>query len=158
MKRAFSICLALTAAPPALAGEYCQLDGTELFACTFQAGKKAVELCDAVWMDGAMVSYGFFRRGGAVEKEIVTDMAGLTVTPWSGVGTTMSEAVTIHAGDGYGYELWWEAPRGTTGEETGGITVLKDGETLATLTCDPGSLHQDLATLFDKVEIARISP
>ena len=44
----------------AQAGEYCLLDGTEVFSCTFNGGAKAVELCDAVWEDGDMASYGFF--------------------------------------------------------------------------------------------------
>ncbi|WP_417240067.1 hypothetical protein [Celeribacter halophilus] len=54
----------------AQASEYCLLDGTEMFSCTFNGGAKAVELCDAVWEDGDMASYGFFKSNRNVEKEI----------------------------------------------------------------------------------------
>ena len=133
MKRV-ALCCSLLLTPAHLhAGEFCLLDDTELFACTFQDGKKAVELCDAVWLDDAKVTYGFFRPGAGVEKEIVADMAGLVTEPWSGTGDHIFEAVTIFADDAYGYQLWWSGARAPDSEISGGINVLHKGETIAAL-------------------------
>lgn len=54
----------------AQADEYYLLNGTEMFSCTFNGGAKAVELCDTVWEDDDMASYGFFKSNRNVEKEI----------------------------------------------------------------------------------------
>jgi hypothetical protein len=40
----------------------------------------------------------------------------------------------------------------------GGITVTQNGTVLADLTCDAGSVEQNLATLIEAVEVAQVSP
>ncbi|NKX30123.1 hypothetical protein HGE68_09620, partial [Rhodobacteraceae bacterium R_SAG6] len=57
------------------AGQFCELDGTEMFTCTLKGGTQGVEVCNAVWADGTKAAYGFFKSNGAVEKEILQDMA-----------------------------------------------------------------------------------
>ncbi|UYV38962.1 hypothetical protein N4R57_08090 [Rhodobacteraceae bacterium D3-12] len=148
---------ALSAATTAHAGAFCELDGTEMFSCTLKNGAKAVEVCDAIWLDGDMVSYGYFTPGGKVEKQIVTDKASVTATPWNGMGNYVSESVTFWTDDGYGYEVYWTGHRG--GEiDGGGINVNKDNKVIANLPCDDGSVRHDLTTLIEKIENAQTSP
>ena len=65
------------------AGQFCELDGTEMFTCTLKGGTRGVEVCNAVWANGTKAAYGFFKSNGTVEKEILQDMATITATPWS---------------------------------------------------------------------------
>ncbi|MEY8880862.1 hypothetical protein [Donghicola sp. XS_ASV15] len=142
----------------ALAGQYCTLDESVMFACTFNDGKKAVEVCDTTyWAEGDNAAYAFFKTTGEVEKEIITDKASLIATPWNGVGNTIWETVTFYSDD-YGYEVWWSIDRNSDAVPVGGINVLQNGATLAELTCDAGSVQQNLGTLVEAVEAAQVSP
>ena len=145
-------------AAPALAGEYCLLDDGEMFTCTFQGGAKAVEVCDAFWLDDTAVSYAFFKRNGEIEKEIVTEKALLIATPFNGMGSVITEAVRFNAGEGYAYEVFYSSERSADAVEEGGINVLKDEEVIATLSCDAGSVTHRLGELVEMVETAQISP
>lgn len=142
----------------AQAGEYCTIDESVMFACTFKGGEKAVEVCDTnYWADGDNAAYGFFKTGGGIEKEIITDKASLNVTPWSGVGSAIWEAVTFYSGE-YGYEVWWSIERAGDAPMDGGITVMQNGAVLAELSCDEGSVQQQLGVLIEAVEAAQVSP
>ncbi|MBY6115224.1 hypothetical protein KUW09_12605 [Mameliella alba] len=137
---------------PALAGQYCEIDGTERFACTFNNGAKAVEVCDAIWQDGMQATYGYFAPGKAPELELSMDMASIYYVPWNGMTRVPNASVTFRSEDGaYGYEVWYEG-------EDGGINVSRDNEVLATLVCDPGTVTQDLDALIERIEAAQVSP
>lgn len=140
------------------AGQYCQLDGTEMFFCTFNGGSKAVELCDAIWEDGDMASYGFFKSNGEVEKEIVEEKVTLFYTPWNGMGSYVSETVTFHADGGYAYEVWSGGEQSADADLEGGINVMQNNDVIATLSCDPGSVTSDLGTLIEMIDLAQVSP
>lgn len=157
MTRTFLALFALMGATAATAGEYCELDGSEMFSCTFSNGTKAVEVCDAYWMDGDMASYGFFKRGGAVEKEIITDKASLIYDEGTGMGSLMSESVTFQAEGGYAYEVYWWAEQGDDAL-SGGINVLKNGDTIADLSCDSGSVRHEFTDFFGMIDNAQVSP
>ncbi|MEC9199445.1 MAG: hypothetical protein VX974_17720 [Pseudomonadota bacterium] len=142
----------------AQAGEYCTIDESVMFACTFNGGKKAVEVCDTnYWADGDNAAYGFFETGGWIEKEIITDKASLNVTPWSGVGSSIWETVTFYSGD-CGYEVWWSVERSDDAPLHGGITVTQSGAALVELSCEESSVQQQLGLLIEAVEAAQISP
>ena len=142
----------------AQAGEYCTVDDSVMFSCTFNGGKKAVEVCDtSYWADGDDAAYAFFKSSGAIEKEIIADKASLIATPWNGMGGSIWESVTFFSDD-YGYEVWWSAEQAADAEITGGITVSQSGVTLAELTCDEGSVQQNMSALIEAIEIAQISP
>lgn len=142
---------ALTLSTPALAGQYCQIDGTEAFSCTFNNGAKALELCNAIWEDDFRATYGYFIPGQEPELDLSNDMAEMQYTAWNGMGEP-SGSVTYHSADhAYGYEVWYAG-------DDGGINVLKGNETLATLTCDDGSLTHDLDSLIAKIETSQVSP
>lgn len=157
MKRTLFAACALMTATAASAGEFCELDGSEMFSCTFNNGAKAVEVCDAYWLDGDMASYGFFKRGGDIEKEIVTDKASLIYDEGTGMGGMMSESVTFQAGGGYAYEVFWWAEQGDDALN-GGINVLQNGDEIASLSCDDGSVRHEFTELFGMIEDARVSP
>lgn len=129
-----------------------------MFSCTFQNGQKTVEVCDtSFWEDGDNASYGFFENGGALQKEIRSDKASLIGTPWNGIGKFESESVTFFSED-YGYEVWWGAARDPSSKLEGGIIVTQSSSTLAHLTCDAGSVRQNMSPLLDAIETAQISP
>lgn len=142
----------------AQAGQYCLLDGTEMFSCTFNGGAKGVELCDAIWEDGDMASYGFFKSDGEVEKEIVSEKVVLAYTPWNGMGSYVSESVTFSADGGYAYEVWSGGEQAADAELDGGINVMQNNEVIATLSCDAGSVISDLGALIEMIDLAQVSP
>ncbi|WP_413219611.1 hypothetical protein [Tritonibacter mobilis] len=137
------------------AGQFCELDGTEMFTCTLKGGTQGVEVCNAVWADGTKAAYGFFKSNGAVEKEILQDMATISASPWNGMGNFMSESVTFDGGGGYAYEVWWGGERAADATEMGGINVMKDGALIADLPCDAGSVNSDLSSLIELIEAAQ---
>lgn len=157
MTRTLLTTLALMGATTVSAGEYCELDGSEMFFCTFNNGAKGVEVCDAYWLDGDMASYGFYKRGGEIEKEIITDKASLIYDEGTGMGSMMSESVTFQAEGGYAYEVYWWAERGDD-QINGGINVQKNGEEIANLSCDAGSVRHEFTEFFGLIDDAQVSP
>lgn len=147
--------VALCGATAAQAGQFCLLDGTEMFTCTLNGGKKGVEVCDAIWEDGDKAAYGFFKSNGNVEKQILQDKSTITGTPWNGMGNFVSDSVTFDGGGGYEYEVWSGAERSAGARMMGGINVMKDGELIADLSCDEGSVKSDLSTLIDLIDAAK---
>ncbi|MEC7764035.1 MAG: hypothetical protein VX874_19180 [Pseudomonadota bacterium] len=146
-------------APAAMAGEFCVMDGGVRFACTFDGGAKAVEVCDMIEADEARASYGFFRPGAAPEMSIEVDMASLYVEPWSGMGGTIWETVKFFAEDGvHAYQVWYSGDRAAGDEVSGGLNVYNGNDVIASMDCDPGSLSHDIPALIEAVETARISP
>ena len=125
MKHLYLSIALLSGAGGAQAGQFCELDGTEMFSCTLKGGTRGVEVCNAVWADGAKAAYGFFKSNGTVEKEILQDMATITATPWNGMGNFMSESVTFEGGGGYAYEVWWGRERAAGLAPRGGARVRR---------------------------------
>lgn len=158
MKATLSPLLVLLSAASASAGEHCLLDGAEMFSCTVKDDKKAVAICDMVWEDGDKVSYAFFEPGQAPELAIERRKAQMAYRPWNGVGRWVSDAVTFMAADGvHAYEVWYAYDRNEGGEIDGGVNVLKNGEEIARLACDAGSVRHDLPTLIERIETAQAS-
>lgn len=148
MKHFIMSIAAICAAGSVQAGQFCELDGTEMFSCTFKGGTRGVEVCNAIWADGEKAAYGYFKSSGAVEKDILQDMTTITVTPWNGMGTFVNESVTFDGGGGYAYEVWSGSERAENATVVGGINVMKDGAIIADLSCDEGSVISDLSTLI----------
>ena len=143
---------AATLATAGFAGEFCEIDGSERFVCTFKNGQKAVEVCDAFWLDDDHATYGFFIPGQETEMDITQDMTTMVYQPWNGMGNPPWASVTFRApNSAYAYTVWYEG-------DDGGITVQKNDEDIATLNCDPGSLTHDLDALIERIETAQISP
>ncbi|MEL0438878.1 hypothetical protein [Phycobacter sp. K97] len=155
MKHMFLSVTVVCLAGWAQAGQYCLLDGTEMFSCTLKGGSRGVEVCNAVWEDGTKAAYGYFKSTGEIEKEILQDMATITATPWNGMGDFISDSVTFDAGGGYAYEVWWGSERAADAKLTGGINVLRHGTLIADISCDDGTIRSDLSSLIEMIEAAR---
>ena len=130
--------IALLAASPASAT--CQ--GDEAFSCTI--GAKRLEVCS--WKGALIYSYG---RDGKPELTIATPLETANYTPWPGIGRAIWDSVTFQ-NEGVAYEVWTSFDRmDETAVLEGGVNVLKGEQTLATLTCDRGSVERGLDTISD---------
>ena len=133
MKLAFVLFIA---ASPAMSCE-------RWLACTFEAGRKSVELC----IEGDTARYRFGPADGAPELALDVPVTEAELVPWPGIGSTVWEEVTLRNGD-YAYTLWAaierNLPESEDGEittrESGGIIVARGEGKLAELSCDPGSV------------------
>lgn len=131
---------------------------TRYFTCTFGAGKKTIEICH----DAKMARYRFGPTGEAPELELLQPVSNVDLTPWPGVGRTIWEEVTFRNAD-HAYVVYGSIDRGPPSDGSdemavtlsGGITVRRDGDEIAHLTCDPGSVKFPWGTsLFDAKETA----
>lgn len=141
-----SLLLGLTAAP-ALAD--CR--GDILLSCPI--GKKILQVCH----HGAGATYSF-GPPGASELEIETPISRLDYRPWPGIGSSIWESV-IFTHDGVDYEVWQAIEKLTEEHETGpewsgGVTVIRGDETLASLSCDTPPDPAALDLLFAAKEDA----
>ena len=115
--------------------------GQETFlSCTFQNGRKAVDVC----VQGSTASYRFGPTGGAAELALTVPISALDYTPWPGIGSNIWERV-IFTNGGVSYEVYGSVSKavdtkGQPAEIYGGIDVFEKGSLLASLTCDTGSV------------------
>lgn len=128
------------------------------FFCTFQNGTKEVTVCH----DDRTALYRFGAKGRAPELTIEQDVARLAYTPWPGIGRTIWEEVTFETA-GHSYTVFASIDREPPADGahdivvtvSGGIVVARGDDSLATLTCDPGSVAFPWGTaLFDAKEAA----
>lgn len=144
-----ALLLALLAAGPAQA--LCQ--GDEYFSC--RIGAKELQVC--YWKGMLIYQYG---PETAPELSLNVTVEEADFTPWAGIGRTMWDSLAFH-NDGVTYEVWAAMDKKLEDSEPepvlqGGVTVMKGGETLASLTCDAGSARSALDTLWDrKTEIGQ---
>lgn len=91
-------------------------------------------------MSGDHVSYEFGRRGREADLKLVRNVTEVDLYPWPGVSRTIWEQVSFENA-GVFYRVFYAQERDPrTPELSGGLLVERDGETLAELTCDPGSV------------------
>lgn len=147
MKRIFLVLSAMAAPGLALA---CGPDET-CFSCTTEGGAKPVRLCAPA--EGPVE----FWLG---ERVWLTDLASLRpeITE-DGAAVTRSVAFSEENGN-QSLRVWSAgAPDGAgAGVATGGYEITAGAAALEALSCDPGSLSEDLAGLAGLVDIAQISP
>ena len=126
--------------------------GEPLFHCTFQGGKKAVDIC----LQGDVVLYRFGPVSGTAELLLARSVIGVDMTPWSGVGRAIWEEVTFH-NNVYSYHISYSVDRIASEEvlPTGGLIVAEGDSELADLTCDPGSVGAaDFYPVYEAKEVA----
>ena len=132
-----ALLLALLAAPASAA---CQ--GDKAFSCTL--GKKTLQVC--YWKGALIYSYG---REGKPELTIAEPLETVAYTPWPGFSRSIWDSVAFH-NDGVTYEVWTSFDRlDENAVLEGGVNVIKADKTLATLTCDKGSVAQGLDMISD---------
>lgn len=127
---------------PAVAQAQCQ---TEVFACSFNGGAKAVQVC----VSGADLTYRFGASPAAPELALAQPLDDGTFQPWPGVGSAIWESVAFRNG-GYAYEVWSSQERDPNAPpEAGGVNVTNNGKAVAELVCDRGSVRSDFRGLSD---------
>jgi hypothetical protein len=132
-----ALLLTLLAAPAEAA---CQ--GDEAFSCTI--GAKTLQVC--YWKGALIYSYG---REGKPELTIAEPLETARYTPWPGIGRAIWDAV-VFQNEGTTYEVWTSFDRlDETAVLEGGVNVLEGDQTLATLTCDRGSVTHALDSVSD---------
>lgn len=132
-----ALLLALLAAPASAA---CQ--GDEAFSCTI--GKKTLQVC--YWKGALIYSYG---REGKPELTIAQPLETAAYTPWPGIGRAIWDSVAFQ-NEGVTYEVWTSFDK--LDEQAvleGGVNVMQGDTTLASLTCDKGSVAHSLDPIMD---------
>jgi hypothetical protein len=132
-----ALLLILLAAP---AHATCQEE--EIFSCPI--GKKVVEVCAF----RGEVTYSFGREGSP-EIILYEPLETVAYTPWPGIGRAIWDMVAFE-NEGVTYEVWSSFDRlDENAVLEGGVNVLQGDETLATLTCDKGSVKWGLDRIGD---------
>lgn len=119
--------LAPSAAAAACAGE-------TVVSCPI--GERRLEVClDPSDPPAFTYAYG---PPGSPELTLRAPLSAGPVRPWNGVGRSLWESVEFTNG-AYAYEVWHALDRLTEDAPLeAGVTVLKDGQVLASLSCAPG--------------------
>ena len=132
-----ALLLALLATPASAA---CQ--GDEAFSCTI--GKKTLEVCS--WKGALIYSYG---REGKPELTIAEPLETVAYTPWPGIGRAIWDSVAFQ-NEGVTYEVWTSFDKmDENAILEGGVNVMQSDTTLASLTCDKGSVAHSLDPISD---------
>lgn len=130
--------IALLAASPAWAA--CQ--GDEAFSCPI--GGKTLDVC--YWK--GMLTYRFGPEGKP-ELTLTEPLETVDYFPWPGIGRAIWESVSFR-NEGVTYEVWSSFDRlDENAVMEGGVNVLTKDETLATLTCNKGSVESGLDRITD---------
>lgn len=132
-----ALLLALLATP---AHATCQ--GDEALSC--QIGKKTLEVC--YWK--GMLTYSFGPEGKP-ELFLNEPLETVAYTPWPGIGRAMWDQVAFQ-NDSVTYEVWSSIDKmDENAVMEGGVNVMQGDQTLASLTCDKGSVAQGLDAISD---------
>lgn len=120
--------------------------GDEVFSC--RIGPKTLEVCHR---DGTL--HYAFGREGRPELTLSQPLETAAFTPWPGIGRTMWDSLAF-LNDGVTYEVWAALDKQLEATEPepqlqGGVNVMQGDRTLASLTCDPGSVSSALDTIGD---------
>jgi hypothetical protein len=134
--------LLLLLAAPAAGPVWAACQEEEVFSCPI--GKKVVEIC--AFRGELTYSFG---REGSPELILYEPLETVDYTPWSGIGRAIWDMVAFE-NEGVTYEVWSSFDRlDENAVLEGGVNVVQGDETLATLTCDKGSVKWGLDTISD---------
>jgi hypothetical protein len=144
--------LTILALVPSLALANNEPPSTELFACTFQGGQKAVRID----LYDSTVRYRFGKPGQMPELVLLRDVRQAAMTPWNGFGGSIWDEIAItNQGVTYIAASWVDRrANGGAGAINGTLLVMRGSRQLAELQCDRGSLRGDVYQLFDAKEKA----
>lgn len=142
-KALFVTCL-LAAGAMQASPVYASCKSKTIFSCTTTKGK-VVEVCDA----GPNIQYSFGKKGATPEMAIAIPRRKASTYQWDGMGSGMTYTVRIPNGNTV-YEVFSSADRNTQ-EISSGINVEIGGKQVATLTCKP-------ETVIDNIEGAQLPP
>jgi len=117
-------------------------DGATLVSCTVK-GINQLQVCQ----NGDDLTYAYGRIGRTPDLALTEPLANGTYTPWNGIGRSMWESITFTNAE-YTYEVFASFDRLDENAVTEqGVSILKNGALVTTLSCDP-ALGM---TLFDNL-------
>jgi hypothetical protein len=120
--------VAMLAAP---AWAACPSANMTVFQCTTTKAK-VIEVCDL----GKSIGYSF-GLAGKPELALQVPRAQASTRQWEGVGRTISYSVDVPNGKTV-YSVFWAADRMAEDSGiSGGVEVIIQGKTAATVSCDP---------------------
>lgn len=132
-----ALILILLATPASAA---CQ--GEEAFSC--QIGKKTLDVCS--WKGALIYRFG---PEGQPELTIAEPLETVAYTPWPGIGRAIWDTVAFQ-NDGVSYEVWTSFDKmDESAVLEGGVNVMQGDTSLASLTCDKGSVAHGLDVISD---------
>ncbi len=106
-------------------------------SCSMDGGKKQLQTCIA----GDQVLYRFGATDRSPDLDLIRPVTEVDFYPWPAASRTIWEEMKFENG-GFSYLVSYAQERDPrTPEISGQVVVQKAGETLATLTCDPGSVR-----------------
>jgi len=118
----------------------CDPGSKRLFTCQTRHNGKRIEVCD----DGKTIRYSFGRdKQPEILLKVPRDQA--SSYQWSGFGRAMTYSVNIPNGR-FEYRVFAGAEKDAT-EGYAGVNVVKDGEQIATVECDPKRVEEHLQGL-----------
>lgn len=132
-----AVLLLLLAAPA-----HAACPGDTVFSCPI--GKKTLDICHAK----GLLTYQFGRKG-KTELTISEPLETVAYTRWPGIGRAIWDSVAFE-NEGVTYEVWSSFDKmDENAVLEGGINVMEGDETLATLTCDKGSVAYSIEAISD---------
>lgn len=135
MRAALILILLATPASAACRGE-------EAFSC--RIGKKTLDICH--WKGALIYRYG---PEGQPELAIAEPLETVAYTPWPGFGRAIWDKVAFQ-NDGVTYEVWTSFDKmDENAVLEGGVNVMQGDTSLASLTCDKGSVAHGLDVISD---------
>ncbi len=110
-------------------------------SCTFEGGRNTVLIC----LDDGLVTYDYGPTGGPPELSLSVPIEDADYRPWPGTGSTVWEMVTFYD-EAYAYRVAAGFHNLRAGEDTprplfGSIDVTYEGDPIAVLECDAGSVQ-----------------
>ncbi|MBT0958807.1 hypothetical protein IV417_15565 [Alphaproteobacteria bacterium KMM 3653] len=136
---------------PAAAFAQCGSGEQTVLHCTVSNGAKTLQVCSGK----ETLHYAYGATGQSPDLALAVPFTHNGYVPWAGVGRAIHEAVVFTNGE-YSYEAWSSIERGADLADpvTGGVFVLKDGESVAGLDCDQGSITTDFNGLYEALNEA----
>lgn len=129
----------------------CAIGEAEIFSCTFNSGKKSVEICQR----SDTVSYRFGVPGRPSELALSHPMSAVAYAPWNGIGRAIWESVEFQNAD-VTYIVGMSLDKVTAvegGNPFGGsIEIRQNGAEIAYLECDADSADFTVFRLQDAYE------
>lgn len=116
--------------------------GDEAFSC--RIGKKTLDVCS--WKGALIYRFG---HQGQPELTIAEPLETVAYTPWPGIGRAIWDKVAFQ-NDGVTYEVWTSFDKmDENAVLEGGVNVMQGDTSLASLTCDKGSVAHGLDVISD---------
>ncbi len=125
---------------------FADCDGTTLVSCTVN-GANQLEVC----LNGDDLTYAYGPIGQAPDLALREPLANGTYTPWNGIGRSLWDSIRFTNAD-HTYEVIASFDRLDENAVTEiGVAILKGGDVIGNLNCDPAPGQTLFDSLFDEM-------